>query len=59
MRFLPLEKGAKITLFWTDVGGVTEKKCLDFFWWDSEGIRENTDWNELPLDTGLERIQLV
>ena len=24
---------------------------------DSEGIRENTDWNESPLDTGLEWIQ--
>ena len=24
---------------------------------DSEGIHENTDWNESPLDTGLELIQ--
>ena len=28
-----------------------------FFGCDSEGIRENTDWNESPLDTGLEWIQ--
>ena len=27
------------------------------FWCNSEGIRENIDWNESPLDTGLEWIQ--
>ena len=59
MWLLPLVKGAKIALFlnwrWWRHEEKRAQKWL--FGCDSEGIHENTDWNESPLDTGLELIQ--
>ena len=67
-----LEKSAKSGhVTFTFGKGCKNHTVLNWRWWrheeksaqkwlfgcDSEGIRENTDWNESPLDTGLEWIQ--